>query len=198
MRKGLIVVLAAVVLASCIVHSSLIYFDKDTDGKPNLLDNPSFNAYSLDPGEALRGWSVHNDPQDPQPGKVAIDANAALTDGTSLRIDASDKAVMVLSDAFKVRRYGGYYVRISARSSQPEGPQLVLRYITFRSTGKILNRFKTKLKTTPDWKKATISAGYLRPGVSFGRVAILIPPFKDGSVWIDDAGCWEVHQFRID
>lgn len=45
-------------LSSCLVHTSLVYFDKDTEGVPNLVSNPGFSAYSLDPRQALLGWSV--------------------------------------------------------------------------------------------------------------------------------------------
>ncbi len=200
MRKVLLLPVLVMMLlgGSCIVRSSLIYFDSDTEGVPNLVINPSFSAYSLSPKEALKGWTVHTDPLSGEGVSIAIDTNQALQGETSLRVDASDKAVMIMSDAFRVRRYGGYYIRVSACSSQPAGPQLSIRFITFGDTGKIRNTFKTKLKTEADWTKATISAGFLKPGSNFGRVAIMIPPFSEGSVWIDDAGCWEVHSFRID
>jgi len=121
-----------------------------------------------------------------------------LQGSTSLRIDASDQTVVLYSDAFKVRRYGGYYVRLNAKSSEPEGPQITTRLITFWENGRVFSRFKSKMKTSNEWSKDTISAGFLKPGVSFGRIQIVIPPFEKGSVWLDDAGCWEVHHFRID
>ena len=52
MKKSMLLLAAAAVLllcSSCIVHSSLVYFDKDTEGVPNLLSNPGFDAFSLDP-----------------------------------------------------------------------------------------------------------------------------------------------------
>ncbi len=36
-------------LSSCLLHTSLVYFDKDTEGVPNLISNPGFSASSLDP-----------------------------------------------------------------------------------------------------------------------------------------------------
>lgn len=191
---------AAILLlcSSCIVHSSLVYFDKDTEGVPNLLSNPGFDAFSLDPDQALLGWSIYSEGDGNQSIYAAIDPKVALQGSTSLRIDASDQTVVLYSDAFKVRRYGGYYVRLNAKSSEPEGPQITTRLITFWENGRVFSRFKSKMKTSNEWSKDTISAGFLKPGVSFGRIQIVIPPFEKGSVWLDDAGCWEVHHFRID
>ena len=201
MKKSLLLLAAAAVLllcSSCIVHSSLVYFDKDTEGVPNLLSNPGFDAFSLDPDQALLGWSIYSEGDGNQSIYAAIDPKVALQGSTSLRIDASDQTVVLYSDAFKVRRYGGYYVRLNAKSSEPEGPQITTRLITFWENGRVFSRFKSKMKTSNEWSKDTISAGFLKPGVSFGRIQIVIPPFEKGSVWLDDAGCWEVHHFRID
>ena len=201
MKKSLLLLAAAAILllcSSCIVHSSLVYFDKDTEGVPNLLSNPGFDAFSLDPDQALLGWSIYSEGDGNQSIYAAIDPKVALQGSTSLRIDASDQTVVLYSDAFKVRRYGGYYVRLNAKSSEPEGPQITTRLITFWENGRVFSRFKSKMKTSNEWSKDTISAGFLTPGVSFGRIQIVIPPFEKGSVWLDDAGCWEVHHFRID
>lgn len=185
-------------ISSCFVSSSLAYSESQTQDVPNLLFNPSFNPYSLDPATALRGWTLDSDPSGSPLGKVVIDTGTALEGKTSIRVDASERAVILISDSFKVIRYGGYYIRVGTRSTSSEMPEVTLRFITFKDNGKIYNRFRKKIKTDPEWTKSSISAGFLKPGVSFGRVAILIPPFKDGSVWIDDAGCWKVHHFRID
>ncbi|HNU53716.1 MAG TPA: hypothetical protein PLL58_04355 [Candidatus Syntrophosphaera sp.] len=186
-------------LSSCLVHTSLVYFDKDTEGVPNLVSNPGFSAYSLDPRQALLGWSVDMQGDSDAPKNlVFIDGKEAIQGNSSLRVDASPYTVVITSDAFRVSRYGGYYTRLWAKSSTALGPQINLRFITFKSNGKIDRQFRTKLKSTDTWEKKSISAGFLRPGVAFGRLQITIPPFTEGSVWLDDSGCWEVHRFRID
>ncbi|HOY84576.1 MAG: hypothetical protein LHW45_06820 [Candidatus Cloacimonetes bacterium] len=186
-------------LSSCLVHTSLVYFDKDTEGVPNLISNPGFSAYSLDPREALLGWGVDLQGESEAPKNlVFIDGQEAIQGNSSLRVDASPYTVVITSDAFRVSRYGGYYTRLWTKSSTAVGPQINLRFITFKSSGKIDRQFKTKIKSTDMWEKESISAGFLRPGVAFGRLQITIPPFTEGSVWLDDTGCWEVHRFRID
>lgn len=192
------VTLLALLLSSCFVSSSLNFTESQTQGVPNLLTNPSFNPYSMDPKTSLRGWNLTFDPPNIPKDKVVIDLTEGLEGNSSVRIDASEHAVMLVSDSFQVIRYGGYYIRVGARSTSSEAPEIVLRFIAFKDNGKIYNSFSKKIKTSPEWNKGAISAGFIRPGVNFGRVAILIPPFKDGSIWIDDAGCWKVHHFRID
>ena len=200
MRKLLLaaIVMMTLLLSSCFVSSSLVFKESQTEGLPNLIFNPGFNPYSLDPSTALKGWTVDHDPADGKGANVVIDTNNALEGKTCLRIDASEQATIIISDSFEVIRYGGYFIKANVRSDSSERPEVVLRFITFKENGKIYNRFKTKIRTSEEWEAGDISAGFIKPGVSFGRVAILVPPFDDGSVWIDDVGCWKVHHFRID
>ncbi len=200
MRKLLLAAIAmmTLLLSSCFVSSSLVFNESQTKGLPNLIANPGFDPYSLDAATALQGWRVDHDPPDAEGDNVVIDTNVALEGKTSVRIDAAEYATIIISDPFEVIRYGGYFIKANVRSDSSERPEVVLRYITFKDDGKIYNRFRSKIRTSEEWKEGTISAGFIKPGVSFGRVAILVPPFKDGSVWIDDVGCWKVHHFRID
>jgi hypothetical protein len=198
---ALVLIGMALSLTSCFIHSSLIFFEEDTQGLSNLVSNPGFNAYSLDPDESLKGWSVLIEPdtqEKTQPNIAFIDGNQAFNGSTSLRIDASPNSVSIISEPFRVNRYGGYYVRCYACSSEPKGPQINLRLLTFKTDGSIDKKFKAKKQIKNEWDKIAVSAGFLSPGVSFGRVIIEIPPFSQGSVWIDEDGCWEGHQFKID
>ncbi len=190
--------LIAVLLTSCSTVGTLQFTERDIDSTANLVSNPSFNSYSSLPTDALKGWNVHLEPQGSALSPVIIDPQEATEGKTSLRIDASNRAVLILSEPFQVRRYGGYYLRTYLKSSSTELPNLQLRFIVFKENGKILNRFKSKIKPHSDWTLHSLSAGFIKPGARFGRMAILIPPFKDGSVWLDNAGCFEVHGFKID
>jgi len=185
-------------MGSCVVSPSLVFKESQTEGLPNLIFNPGFNPYSLDPATALKGWMVDHDPADIKESNVVIDTNVASEGKTSLRIDASKHATIIISDSFDVVRYGGYFIKANVRTNSTDNPDIVLRFISFKENGKVYNRIKSRIRATEDWTKSTISAGFIKPGVSFGRVAIMISPFKDGSVWIDDVGCWKVHHFRID
>ncbi|MDD2229896.1 MAG: hypothetical protein PHY48_10845 [Candidatus Cloacimonetes bacterium] len=201
MKKCLYLSLFALVLlllSSCVSVSTLNFTEKDAEDSTNLIANPSFNPYSEIAAEALKGWVVHLDPPGGDTSPVIIDPTEAFEEGTSLRIDASDKSVMVLSDSFKARRYGGYYVRSSFKTNSANPPVVQMRLIVFQDNGKITNRFGQRIYPTPRWERRSLSAGFIRPGAKFARLAYLIPPFKDGSIWIDAAGCFEVHSFSID
>jgi hypothetical protein len=180
------------------VSSSLLFTEADIGESKNLVANPGFALYSLSPNEALKGWSIIVEPASADFDKIRIDATDALEGESSLHISASDKDIMLISEPFKVRRYGGYYSRIKLKTDSPNPPQITMQMITFKENGKITNRFKAKQTPADVWNSLSVSAGFLRPGVNFGRISILIPPFSEGSVWIDDAGCWEVHSFKID
>lgn len=194
----LLLVIMLFSISACFVSSSLNFTDSDIKDAPNLITNPGFNAYSLDPETALKGWSVALEPPNAKGTRVIVDATEALEGKTSLRIDASENAVIVYSEPFNVIRYGGYYLKASAKSNSPENPEVQIRFIGFKENGKTANRYTRKIKTKEQWTTGTISSGFIRPGVKSGRLAILIPPFKEGSIWIDNAGCWKVHHFRID
>lgn len=198
MRRICWLMLITLTLSSCFVSSSLLFTESDIQDSKNLVANPGFAPYSLSPTEALKGWSILVEPYSADYDKIRIDPTVALEGETSLKISASDKDLMLISEPFKVRRYGGYYARVMLKTDSPNPPQVTLRMITFKENGKVTNRFKEKSTVFSDWNRMAVSAGFLRPGVSFGRISILIPPFTEGSVWIDDAGCWEVHGFKID
>lgn len=198
MRIWLCLGLSALLLSSCFVSSSLLFTEADIKDSVNLLVNPGFAPYSLIGEEALKGWNVHVEPPAKDFDKIKIDPMYALEGDTSLKISASEYDIMLISEPFKVRRYGGYYSKVMVHSDSPKPPVITLQMITFKDNGKITNRFKEKIRLEEGWNKLDVSAGFLRPGVSFGRISILIPPFDEGSIWLDDAGCWEVHGFRID
>jgi len=194
----LVPLLFLLLVSSCTVVSTLHFTERDVDSAANLVLNNSFNPYSTLPSEMLKGWSIHLDPPINAGSPVVVDPNEVQDGKTSLRIDASDKSVLILSDPFKVRRYGGYYLRTYFKTNSPLPPNVQLRFIVFKENGKIVNRFKVKSKPQQDWTLHTISAGFIRPGAKFGRLAIFIPPFKEGSIWLDNTGCFEVHGFKID
>ncbi|MCB5233724.1 MAG: hypothetical protein LHW60_00550 [Candidatus Cloacimonetes bacterium] len=198
MKNIILLIIASLILSSCFMGSSLLFMESEIQDKPNLVLNPSFDAYSFAGTDALRGWTIYTKPDDSEFNKIRIDPMQSIDGDTSLRIDASNKDVVIISDSFDVRRYGGYYSRIRFKTDSPQPPQARLRLTAFKGNGKITNRFSKKMKLGQEWNTTSISAGFLKPGAKFGRVSIEIPAFKEGSVWIDDTGCWEVHGFRID
>lgn len=198
MRNALLALMSVFLLSSCFVSSSIVFSDADIHNNVNLIRNGGFSSHTLQREEGLSGWSVITLPETTEFNKVKIDAKKSYEGDTSLCIDASPHTVMIISEPFPVRRYGGYYGRMMLSSNSTNPPMAKLRLITFRDNGKITNRFTSKVKYKNEWNRMGVSGGFLRPKVKFGRLIAIIPPFSDGSVWLDDAGCWEVHGFLID
>ncbi len=197
MRFCISIFFLALLTSSCVVNSTLLFSEADIEDSVNLLSNPGFAPQSMMAEEGLPGWNLHSKPHSSQKG-VHLDPGVASEGDSSLKISASDREVSVVSDPFSVRRYGGYYAKVMVMSDSEEDLQVTLQMVTFRDDGKITNRFRKKERLKPGWNKLCVSAGFLRPGVTSGRISVIIPPFKDGDLWLDDAGCWEVHGFRID
>jgi len=195
-RIGLLFV--AMALSACVVSSTLIFTEADIEDSINLIANSGFAPYSMMGDKALPGWNIHQDPSTKDAANISLDPLISLKGDSSLKISASNRQITIVSEPFNVRRYGGYYARIMALTDSPEAPQVTLQMVTFREDGKITNRFRQKRKLSGEWDRMTVSAGFLRPGVSWARISVIIPPFKEGSIWVDDAGCWEVHGFKID
>lgn len=197
MRLTLVsLVFVMLLLSSCFVGSSLIFFESDAAGKPNLVSNPGF-VPAQNAQANLQGWTLINIDESMKI-PVSYDYESTAEGKSSLRFDPSEQDIVIVSDPFHVRRYGGYYVRASIRSTADLLKKVQLRFFTYDENGKQINKFQHKIKPGQDWDRHTISAGFIDTRSSFGRVAILIPAFSKGSVWIDDIGAFDVHSFRID
>jgi hypothetical protein len=198
MRLAVSLLSALLLLGGCVVSSTLLFTEADIEDSINLLANPGFVPHSLMTDHSPPGWNIHIVPQPGEMQLVKIDPMNAHEGDSSLKISASGFETKIVSEPFPVRRYGGYYARIMIQSDSQNPPLVTLQMVTFKEDGKITNRFKKKEQSSDKWSRINVSAGFLRPGVTWGRISIIIPPFDDGAIWIDDAGCWEVHGFRID
>ncbi len=188
--------IALFLLNSCFMGSSILFLESDTIGKPNLILNPGFDSDPQGTGSMPQGWMLMGSARSTEK-QICCDKSDFLTGKQSLKIENSGKHLMIISDAFRISGQGGYYVKASAKSSSVRGPRVRLHFIAYNAAGNIRNTFKSSLWTTRDWKNTTISAGFLKKDVSFGRVLIIVPPTEDETIWIDDLGCYEVHHFGI-
>jgi hypothetical protein len=186
--------IALLLLSSCFMGSTILFLEKDTIGKPNLLLNPWFDGDVVEGSFMPEGWILMGASQE-NPEGASFDEVDFLTGSRSLKISKSDKYLMLVSESFRIDRYGGFFARASAKSDTETGPNLRLRFVAYNESGTIRNTFNTGMKTGKDWTKHTISAGFLKPDVHFGRVIILIPPTGEDTIWIDDIACFEVHRF---
>lgn len=193
---SMLAMLTMLLLSSCFVGSSLLFLESETTDKPNLVFNPGFE---LTPQEKRMpsGWLLIDSTRELEE-PIACDTLQALEGKYSLRIEKSNKHQIIVSDAFPINSQSGYFIKASARSTAERGPKIKLRFITYNNSGKIRNKFSTSIRSNQNWKKSSISAGFLKSDAMFGRVLLQIPPTNGETLWIDGVGCYRVHFFPID
>jgi len=190
----LIFVSICLLLSSCFMGSSLLFLDSDSQNKPNLVGNPSFENPDSKNHALPEGWylvSTAANKSEP----VALDSISVVSGSKSLRIVNSSKDMYLVSDAFRVVSDGGYYAKFSIRAQKKMDKSTRIFFWAYDDTGAKKNSFRKSIKARTDWKKASISAGFLNKSVSFARIAIFIPKDSGNTIWIDDIGCYMVHQF---
>lgn len=193
---GLYCLAVLTLVSGCFMGSTILFLEKDAIGKPNMLANPGFAKDPKLEQTMPHGWLLMGADQ-ASGTEVSCDNMQSIVGENSLKIEKSTRHLMIVSDSFNINHQGGYFVKASAKSSSEKGPKLKLRFIAYNQSGAIRNTFSANLKTTQSWKKATISAGFLKQNVHFGRVIILVPPTGEDTVWLDDLGCFQVHHFGI-
>ncbi len=194
---SLLAVLAMLFTSSCFVGSSLLFLESETTDKPNLVFNPGFELSPTQEKRMPSGWVLIDSARELEE-PISCDTTRVLEGSNALRIGQSNKYQMIVSDAFPINSQSGYFIKASAVSTATRGPKLKVRFITYNNSGKIRNKFSSSIRPGQDWKKSSISAGFLKNDAVFGRVILLVPPTGEETVWIDDVGCYRVHYFPVD
>lgn len=184
-------------LNSCYRVSTILFLESDAKDKPNLVYNPSFEPNPEGDQRMPLGWLLMGSSRDLRE-PITCDSTQSLIGTCALKIEKSDKHLMIISDAFRIDSQAGYYIKASAKSISERGPNLKLRFIAYSEAGTIRNTFRGRMRTGNSWRKTSISAGFLKQNARFGRILIIVPPTNEDTIWIDDIGCYQVHHFRID
>jgi len=175
--------------------SSILFLENDAVKKPNLLQNPGFELLPGSFNGIPKGWMVIGTSED-YVGKVTSDGSVTINGSNSIKVQGTRKSVMIISDPFNIDRYGGYFAKLSALSTEETGPKVRLRVYAYSANGKLRNTFSSTIRTSTTWKKATLSAGLLRSNVRYGRIVLIVPATKEGAVWLDGVACYEAHRFN--
>ncbi len=194
--KWLLLILAgfSLLLGSCFLGTSMIFLESDSNDKPNLVQNPDFEDIDIQNPDNPASWilvSNSNDKVEP----AGVDSTVSFSGKKSFKITNNSRDILLVSDAFKINFTGGFFVKCSMKSAKPMLKAARVHFWTYNDAGSRKNKFSKAFKTKADWKKATISAGFLSNSVTFARIAIYIPRDTDNTVWIDDVGCYQVYQF---
>jgi hypothetical protein len=182
------------IIAGCFWGSSILFLESDTANKTNLVKNPSFEKTDKSNPSLPEGWLVVSSTMD-KTEPVELDSMEAFEGSKSLRFTNCTKDLYIVSDAFNINPTGGFFSKCSVRSTKQMLSPIKVYFWAYDSQGNKKNSFRDGIKAKQDWKKATISAGFLHNSVRFGRIAIFIPKDPDNTIWIDDIGSYQVHQF---
>jgi hypothetical protein len=181
-----------VLICSC-SNNSLLYLEVERPNLPNLVHNPSFERHDNKSMNNPENWYVISSSTDlDEP--VALDSTVYVSGKSSLKIIQCDKNIFILSDAFKVNYQGMFYARCYLKSSRAMRKATKIYFWAYDSAGNKKNSFQKSYKITTDWHKAALNAGFLKNSVNFARIAIFIPQDKGNTVWLDEAGCYMVHE----
>ena len=193
----LLLLVCLLLISSCFMGSSILFLESDALKKPNLIVNSSFETDANADHIMPKGWFLMGGSKD-KPASISCDVSTSVSGTQSLRISGMDSSVMIVSDAFRIEGQGGYFIKGSAKSTKEYGPLVKIRFVAYSEAGTVRNTFTKRIRTSDEWRKGTISAGFLKPNVRFGRVIIIVPPTEDETIWIDDIGAYQVHHFPID
>lgn len=181
-------------MSSCFMGSSLLFLEPDDPNARNLVLNPGFETADKKNTELPAGWLVVSTSTD-QSEPVKITSDVIYAGRKSLQIENTRKNMYLVSEAFHINYVGGYYAKMSvlAKKKMPKSAKLYLW--VYDAAGNKLHTFQKSIKGTTKWKKATISAGFLKDESTFARVAIFIPKDTHNTIWLDEIGCYVVHKF---
>jgi len=189
-----IFIILGLLVSGCFSGSSLLFMESDSHNIPNLIVNHSFEHPAKDNPDSPLGWyiiSTSTDMNEP----VVLDSIQYVSGHRSLRINKSPRNLYIVSDAFKINYTGGYYIKGSVRAEHQMRKATRIYFWTYDSAGNKRNSFRKSIKAKQDWRKAEISAGFLKNSASFARIAIFVPKDATNTIWLDDFGCYLVHRF---
>jgi len=195
MRWSLIVLcFSCLLLSSCFSGSSLWFLEPDDPNTPNLVLNPSFETSDKTLPKLPAEWLVVSTLTD-QSEPVSIDSQVLYAGRKSLKIEKSKRNMYLVSEAFKINYTGGYYSKMFIKAEKKMQKKAKLYFWTYDAAGNKLHSFSNSIKGTTEWKKTTVSAGFFKKKATFARIAIFIPKEANNTIWIDEVGCYPVHQF---
>lgn len=187
--KLLLLVVLVALLAGCTGYSKLLIEDALKEGKPNLLYNGDFEIYQEEINDILPGWTLDKSDED----IVSIDTTRSFSGDMSLKIDQPSGEIQLISGSFPVYHRNIYGIRFSAKSSLKRVPVQV-NLLTFKSNGKIKNRFKNTVIIEKQWGTYYLRGDFLNSASEFGRIFFTIPA-NESDILIDDISCTNVLQY---
>jgi len=183
------------ILGGCYSGSTLHYMDTGEVKAPNLVANPSFEHGNQLISSAPANWYVITSSKE-LITPMELDSTVTLAGKYSLKIPKCDQNMYLVSDAFRINPKGVFFVRCFLKSATAMKKPVKIHFWTYDSAGNKKNSFQKSLKLKPEWNQVSITAGFLKKNTAFGRIAIFIPKDTGNQIWLDDTGCYMVHELE--
>ncbi|HNX00380.1 MAG TPA: hypothetical protein PLE74_01405 [Candidatus Cloacimonadota bacterium] len=189
----LIAVIPLMLLTSCFFGPSLLFFDRDADGKPNLIPDGDFEIAHQTGNQTPNSWMFLSNFD--YRNAISWDSLFVQNGKKSLMIKYPEQKVLLVSESFPIDNRSAYLNRCFVRSKYPSITPVVMYFRTFDKIGARKDNFTSKLKSNSTWNEILLSTGFFKPNAQFARVIISIPMDKDNIYWIDNIGSYHVHTF---
>jgi hypothetical protein len=186
-------VAALMCLTSCFFGPSLIFYDRDTIGKPNLIPNQDFEIPLLPDSKLPNDWMFLSTVDYRE--TVSWDSLTFLTGKKSLKIKNPKQQLLLVSESFPIDNKSAYLNRCYVASKFPSSSPVVMYFRTFDKVGTRKDNFTSRMKTNSDWQEILLSTGFFKPAAQFARVIISIPMDPENTYWVDNIGSFHVHTF---
>ncbi len=186
-------ILSVLMLSGCVVKNSILFKEESSIGKPDLIINGSFENSINDNDDFVSPWFIMAKDKSIEVLKIAEDTSA---DGkNSLLIEPSGQRKLIVSESFDIENLGGYYVKGNIKSTDANKSTIRMEFRSYDKKGKLKDKISVPVKPQGSWMPVEISAGLFKSTARYGRIIFIIPSYQNESIWIDDVGCFKVHEF---
>lgn len=149
----------------------------------NLITNGDFEMYQEKIESTIPGWIFDKALNE----KVTIDSTRSFTGKSSLKISQPTDEIQIVSDPFVTNYRNVYGISVTAKSVLKKVPVL-LHFITFSETGKIVSKYKAVVEIDTSWKTFKYVSDYLPLNSEFGRIFITVPN-SESVILLDNISC---------
>lgn len=189
-RKILLLLIMITTLVACSPNAKMRKGNYSKLYSNNLIENGDFEIYQEKIGTTIPGWLLDMSPNE----KVAIDTTRSFMGTNSLKISQPSNEVTLISEPFITNFRNIYGFKITAKSILKKVP-IVLQFITFSDSGKMISKYKVTATIGTNWETQTFITDYLRPSSEMGRVFITVYP-NESVILLDNISCHVIDTYE--
>jgi hypothetical protein len=191
--RAIMILLSTLFLTGCIVSNSIIFKEESAKGKPDLVINGDFDEALANQNDYIAPWFIMADNRNIE--VLEIDSNTSSSGNNSLKILPSGQRKLIVSESFEIDNLGGYFISGYLKSTDKNKATVIMEFRSYDRKGKLKDKFSMPIVPGDSWENVNISAGLFKSTVRYGRIIFIIPSYQHEPIWIDNVGCFKVHQF---